>query len=139
MTGVLSSSSRHVIRRNAALDFSEADRATDEMIRKRFLLPQAFAATSPERTLLLLDDEENVLRSLGRQTGSAVETEALIDIGALELAFRMQTEATDAFDIPQPRLRLVAHGENTTFRVDATALDGRDRFLLRVLRLQQSH
>ena len=38
----------------------------EEMIRKRFLLPQAFAATSPERTLLLLDDEENVLRSLVR-------------------------------------------------------------------------
>ncbi|MFL6592827.1 MAG: EAL domain-containing protein [Luteimonas sp.] len=38
----------------------------DEMIRRRFLLPQAFAATSPERTLLLLDDEENVLRSLVR-------------------------------------------------------------------------
>ncbi|HEY9400608.1 MAG TPA: EAL domain-containing protein [Luteimonas sp.] len=38
----------------------------EEMIRKRFLLPQAFAATSPERTLLLLDDEENVLRSMVR-------------------------------------------------------------------------
>lgn len=37
-----------------------------EMIRKRFLLPQAFAATRPERTLLLLDDEENMLRSLVR-------------------------------------------------------------------------
>jgi diguanylate cyclase (GGDEF)-like protein len=38
----------------------------DELIRKRFLLPQLFAATSPERTLLLVDDEENVLRSLVR-------------------------------------------------------------------------
>ncbi len=38
----------------------------EEMIRKRFLLPQAFAATTPERTLLLLDDEENVLRSMVR-------------------------------------------------------------------------
>lgn len=38
----------------------------DEVIRRRFLLPGAFAATRPERTLLLLDDEENVLRSLVR-------------------------------------------------------------------------
>ena len=38
----------------------------EELIRKRFLLPQLFAATSPERTLLLVDDEENVLRSLAR-------------------------------------------------------------------------
>jgi diguanylate cyclase (GGDEF)-like protein len=37
-----------------------------DMIRKRFLLPKAFAQTRPERTLLLLDDEENVLRSLVR-------------------------------------------------------------------------
>jgi diguanylate cyclase (GGDEF)-like protein len=37
-----------------------------ELIRKRFLLPEKFAATRPERTLLLLDDEENVLRSLVR-------------------------------------------------------------------------
>lgn len=36
------------------------------LIERRFLLPQAFAATSPERTLLLLDDEENVVRSLVR-------------------------------------------------------------------------
>jgi len=38
----------------------------DELIRRRFLLPGAFAATRPERTLLLLDDEENMLRSLVR-------------------------------------------------------------------------
>lgn len=38
----------------------------DDLIRRRFLLPGAFAATRPERTLLLLDDEENVLRSLVR-------------------------------------------------------------------------
>jgi diguanylate cyclase (GGDEF)-like protein len=38
----------------------------DEMIRKRFLLAHAFTRTSPQRTLLLLDDEENVLRSLAR-------------------------------------------------------------------------
>lgn len=37
-----------------------------DLIRRRFLLPGAFAATRPERTLLLLDDEENVLRSLVR-------------------------------------------------------------------------
>ena len=38
----------------------------DDVIRRRFLLPSAFAPTRPERTLLLLDDEENVLRSLVR-------------------------------------------------------------------------
>ena len=38
----------------------------DPVIQRRFLLPEAFAATRPERTLLLLDDEENVLRSLTR-------------------------------------------------------------------------
>ncbi len=37
-----------------------------DLIRRRFLLPQAFAATRPERTLLLLDDEENMLRALVR-------------------------------------------------------------------------
>lgn len=37
-----------------------------ELIRRRFLLPEAFAATRSERTLLLLDDEDNVLRSLVR-------------------------------------------------------------------------
>lgn len=41
----------------------------DELLRRRFLLPQVFqdsAAMQPTRTLLLLDDEENVLRSLVR-------------------------------------------------------------------------
>src|SRR5690606_19495327 len=38
----------------------------DDLIRRRFPLPGAFATTRPERTLLLLDDEENVLRSLVR-------------------------------------------------------------------------
>src|SRR5690606_30180268 len=38
----------------------------DPLIQRRFLLPSAFAATHPERTLLLLDDEENMLRSLVR-------------------------------------------------------------------------
>ena len=37
-----------------------------DLVKRRFLLPSAFAATRPERTLLLLDDEENVLRSLVR-------------------------------------------------------------------------
>ncbi len=37
-----------------------------ELIRRRFLLPEAFAAMRPERTLLLLDDETNVLNSLVR-------------------------------------------------------------------------
>ncbi len=38
----------------------------DPLIQRRFLLPAAFAETRPERTLLLLDDEDNVLRSLVR-------------------------------------------------------------------------
>lgn len=38
----------------------------DPLVQRRFLLPSAFAATHPERTLLLLDDEENMLRSLVR-------------------------------------------------------------------------
>ncbi|MGY1424050.1 EAL domain-containing protein [Lysobacter sp. A289] len=38
----------------------------DDLIRRRFLLPEAFTANRPARTLLLLDDEENVLRSLVR-------------------------------------------------------------------------
>ncbi|MFC5569006.1 EAL domain-containing protein [Lysobacter yangpyeongensis] len=37
-----------------------------DLIRRRFLLPEAFATTRPERTLLLLDDETNVLNSLVR-------------------------------------------------------------------------
>lgn len=38
----------------------------DGIIARRFLLPHAFAATHPNRSLLLLDDEENMLRSLTR-------------------------------------------------------------------------
>ncbi len=40
----------------------------DALLRRRFLLPQVFQASAeqPARTLLLLDDEENVLRSLAR-------------------------------------------------------------------------
>jgi diguanylate cyclase len=36
------------------------------VLRRRYLRTQAFAATKPDRTLLLLDDEENILRSLVR-------------------------------------------------------------------------
>ncbi|WP_240125267.1 EAL domain-containing protein [Thermomonas alba] len=45
------------------------DTDIDELLRRRFLLPQVFqtgADQQPTRTLLLLDDEENVLRSLVR-------------------------------------------------------------------------
>ena len=37
-----------------------------DLIRKRFLRPDAFTGNRAERTLLLLDDEDNVLRSLAR-------------------------------------------------------------------------
>lgn len=71
--GVESESELGVLRRNHC-DFFQGHLfsaplpAADmtELVRKRFLLPSAFAATQPERTLLLLDDEENVLRSLVR-------------------------------------------------------------------------
>ncbi len=48
--------------------FGEPAPAEDlyDLIRRRFPRPEAFATTRPERTLLLLDDEENVLRSLVR-------------------------------------------------------------------------
>jgi Ser/Thr protein kinase RdoA (MazF antagonist) len=43
--------------------------------------------------------------------------------------------ALGAYPLADPQLRLIAHEENTTFRVDATAAGGgRDRFLLRVHR-----
>src|SRR5215467_15366603 len=41
------------------------------------------------------------------------------------------TRALDAYPLREPRLRFIAHGENTTFRVDTA--DG-GRFLLRVHR-----
>jgi len=47
---------------------------------------------------------------------------------------RVAVQALDAYPLADPVLRFVAHGEDTTFRVDATAPDGRDRFLLRVHR-----
>lgn len=40
--------------------------ALDDVILERYLLPDAFATPRSERILLLLDDEENVLRSLAR-------------------------------------------------------------------------
>lgn len=46
----------------APVDARDAGR----LLRHRYLLPGVFASTSPDRTLLLVDDEENVLRSLVR-------------------------------------------------------------------------
>ena len=47
---------------------------------------------------------------------------------------RVAVRALDAYPLVDRELRFVSDGENTTFRVDATAPDGRDRFLLRVHR-----
>ena len=47
---------------------------------------------------------------------------------------RVAVRALDAYPLVDPELRFVADEDNTTFRVDATAPDGRDRFLLRVHR-----
>jgi hypothetical protein len=47
---------------------------------------------------------------------------------------RVAVQALESYPLADPELRFIAHGENTTFRVDATAPDGRDRFLLRVHR-----
>ena len=47
---------------------------------------------------------------------------------------RLALRALDAYPLVDRELRLVADEENTTFRVDATTPDGRDRFLLRVHR-----
>ena len=48
--------------------FGEPMNAEDAgaVLRRRYLRADAFAATKPDRTLLLLDDEENILRSLVR-------------------------------------------------------------------------
>ena len=46
----------------------------------------------------------------------------------------LAVQALGAYPLVDPELRFVAHGENTTFRVDAMVADGRDRFLLRVHR-----
>jgi Ser/Thr protein kinase RdoA (MazF antagonist) len=50
---------------------------------------------------------------------------------------RVAVRALDAYPLADPELRFIAHGENTTFRVDATGAAGRDRFLLRVHRLER--
>jgi Ser/Thr protein kinase RdoA (MazF antagonist) len=42
--------------------------------------------------------------------------------------------ALDAYPLVDRELRFISDDENTTFRVDATGPDGRDRFLLRVHR-----
>jgi Ser/Thr protein kinase RdoA (MazF antagonist) len=48
---------------------------------------------------------------------------------------QLAVQALGSYPLTAPELRFVAHGENTTFRVDAiTAAGGRDRFLLRVHR-----
>jgi Ser/Thr protein kinase RdoA (MazF antagonist) len=47
---------------------------------------------------------------------------------------RVAVRALDAYPLADPELRFIADEENSTFRVDATAPDGRDRFLLRVHR-----
>lgn len=47
---------------------------------------------------------------------------------------RLAVRALDAYPLADRELRFIADEENTTFRVDATARDGRDRFLLRVHR-----
>jgi Ser/Thr protein kinase RdoA (MazF antagonist) len=47
---------------------------------------------------------------------------------------RVAVRALDAYPLMDRELRFISDDENTTFRVDATAPDGRDRFLLRVHR-----
>lgn len=47
---------------------------------------------------------------------------------------RVAVRALDAYPLVDRELRFVADEENATFRVDATAPDGRDRFLVRVHR-----
>ena len=47
---------------------------------------------------------------------------------------QVAVRALDAYPLVDPELRFIADEDNTTFRVDATAPGGRDRFLLRVHR-----
>ena len=47
---------------------------------------------------------------------------------------RLAVRALDAYPLVDRELRFIADEENATFRVDATAADGRGRFLLRVHR-----
>ena len=44
----------------------------------------------------------------------------------------LAVQALGAYPLVAPELRFVAHGEITTFRVDAMVAGGPDRFLLRV-------
>ena len=46
----------------------------------------------------------------------------------------LAVQALGAYPLDAPELRFIAHGENTTFRVDAMVAGGPDRFLLRVHR-----
>lgn len=62
----------------APVDARDAGR----LLRHRYLLPGAFASTRPDRTLLLVDDEENVLRALlrlFRRDGYRVLTASSVD------------------------------------------------------------
>jgi Ser/Thr protein kinase RdoA (MazF antagonist) len=45
---------------------------------------------------------------------------------------RVALQALEAYPLANPELQFVAHSENTTFRLDATTPEGRDRYLLRV-------
>lgn len=47
---------------------------------------------------------------------------------------RLAVRALDSYPLADRKLRFIADEENTTFRVDATAPDGRNRFLFRVHR-----
>lgn len=42
----------------------------------------------------------------------------------------LAVQALGAYPLAAPEVRFIAHGENTTFRVDAMTAGGRDRFLL---------
>ncbi len=47
---------------------------------------------------------------------------------------RLAAAAVDCYPLVDPRLRFIAHGENTTFRIDAGVAGRRERYLLRVHR-----
>ena len=76
-----------------------------DLVRKRFLLPGAFAATRPERTLLLLDDEENVLRSLVRL--EPLPLEGLKLVGGIDIAFRGEMAHAAAVVLSFPQLEVL--------------------------------
>lgn len=50
---------------------------------------------------------------------------------------QLAVQALGAYHLADANLRFIADEENTTFRLDATSPDGRDRFLLRVHRPQR--